>query len=211
MLKTVIYLIGRLYCFFSKKLNDVFWHEYLLAFCSIRKEIEVSNTGKLRFNGKTILSVEPGSRVVLGDNVVINSSYHTISPSVSKIYVYKGGCLTIGSNTGLSSTAIICNERITLGSNVNIGAGCLILDSNMHSTDWRVRSNRLLDSSRNATKAPITIMNNVFIGARCIICKGVTIGENTMIAAGSVVVKDIPANCIAGGNPCKVIKYIDVS
>ena len=79
----------------------------------------------------------------------------------------------------------------------------------MHSTDWRVRADRYLDIPNKAAKAPVVIEDNVFIGARCIINKGVRIGEKTMIAAGSVVVKDIPANCIAGGNPCKVIKYID--
>ena len=92
--------------------------------------------------------------------------------------------------------------------NVNIGAGCLILDSNMHSTDWRVRADRKNDRPEKAAKAPVIIEDNVFIGARSIINKGVTIGRCSMVAAGSVVVKDIPANCIAGGNPCKVIKYI---
>lgn len=54
--------------------------------------------------------------------------------------------------------------------------------------------------------ASVHIGNNVFIGMHCMIMKGVTIGENSIIAAGSVVSKDIPANCIAGGVPCKVIR-----
>ena len=56
--------------------------------------------------------------------------------------------------------------------------------------------------------APIEIGDDVFIGARCIICKGVTIGDRTIIAAGSIVVNNIPADCIAGGNPCKIIRHI---
>jgi acetyltransferase-like isoleucine patch superfamily enzyme len=55
----------------------------------------------------------------------------------------------------------------------------------------------------------VIIEDDVFIGARSVICKGVTIGARSIIAAGSVVVKDIPADCIAGGNPCKVIKYLN--
>ena len=51
-------------------------------------------------------------------------------------------------------------------------------------------------------------MDDVWIGARCIILKGVTIGERSVIGAGSVVVSDIPADCIAAGNPCKVIRSI---
>ena len=54
----------------------------------------------------------------------------------------------------------------------------------------------------------VIIENDVFIGARTIINKGVCIGARTIIAAGSVVVSDIPADVIAGGNPCKVIKKI---
>lgn len=55
---------------------------------------------------------------------------------------------------------------------------------------------------------PIRIGNNVWIGGGAIICPGVTIGDNTTIAAGSVVTKDVPANVLAGGNPCRVIKEL---
>lgn len=56
---------------------------------------------------------------------------------------------------------------------------------------------------------PVTIGNNCWIGGGSVICPGVTIGENTVIGAGSVVTKDIPANCVAAGNPCRVIRQID--
>lgn len=55
----------------------------------------------------------------------------------------------------------------------------------------------------------MVIGNNCWIGANSVICLGVTIGENTVIGAGSVVTKDIPANCVAAGNPCRVIREID--
>jgi maltose O-acetyltransferase len=55
---------------------------------------------------------------------------------------------------------------------------------------------------------PVQIGNNVWIGGGAIICPGVTIGDNTTIAAGSVVVKDIPSGVIAGGNPCRIIKEL---
>ncbi|MEZ9704234.1 sugar O-acetyltransferase [Vibrio breoganii] len=57
---------------------------------------------------------------------------------------------------------------------------------------------------------PIKIGNNAWLGGGVIVCPGVTIGENAVIGAGSVVVKDIPANVVAAGNPCKVIRTIDV-
>lgn len=56
---------------------------------------------------------------------------------------------------------------------------------------------------------PVTIGDRVWIGAGAIVCPGVTIGENAVIGAGSVVTKDIPANCIAVGNPCRVIREIN--
>lgn len=79
----------------------------------------------------------------------------------------------------------------------------MIFDTNFHNTDWRVR--RTPEDIKTAKTAPISIGDDCFIGARCIICKGVKIGARSIIAAGSVVVSDIPEDCIAGGNPCKVI------
>ena len=57
--------------------------------------------------------------------------------------------------------------------------------------------------------APVKIGDNCWIGAGVIICPGISIGENTVIGAGSMVTKDIPANCVAVGNPCKVVREID--
>ena len=96
-------------------------------------------------------------------------------------------------------------KSVTIGHHVMIGAGCLITDSNQHSIDWR---ERCMDGDRNKKSTPVVIGDYVFIGARSIVLKGVVIGEKSIIAAGSVVTKDIPANCLAGGNPCKVIKHL---
>jgi maltose O-acetyltransferase len=52
----------------------------------------------------------------------------------------------------------------------------------------------------------VTIGDNVWLGGGCIICPGVTIGDNSVIGAGGVVVRDIPANCVAVGNPCRIVK-----
>jgi len=93
---------------------------------------------------------------------------------------------------------------------VNIGAGCLIFDSNFHCPDWRIRGSGNREEDVNSAKtASVYIGNYVFIGARCIICKGVHIGDKSIVAAGSVVVKDIPAGEIWGGNPAHFIKRID--
>ncbi|EGB94979.1 galactoside O-acetyltransferase [Clostridium sp. D5] len=56
---------------------------------------------------------------------------------------------------------------------------------------------------------PVIIENNCWIGAGAVICPGVRIGENSVVGAGSIVTKDIPPNCVAAGNPCRVIREID--
>lgn len=120
-----------------------------------------------------------------------------------------GGHLEVGNNSGFSQSSIICTQSIKIGNNVKIGAGCLIMDSNFHSLDYLKRRNRSTDSL-NARREAVTIDDDVFIGARCIVGKGVHIGARTIIASGSVVVNDLPSDCIAGGNPCKIIKRLDL-
>lgn len=72
-----------------------------------------------------------------------------------------------------------------------------------HPTDPEVRL------SGQEFAAPVRIGNNVWIGGGAIICPGVTIGDHSTIAAGSVVVKDIPARVVAGGNPCRIIRQLE--
>lgn len=112
-------------------------------------------------------------------------------------------------------------SNIYVGNNVYINYGCVILDCNTvhigenvliapyvqiytayHPTDPETRL------TGRELAAPIKIGKNVWIGGGVIICPGVTIGDNTTIGAGSVVIKDIPANVIAAGNPCHIIRYL---
>jgi acetyltransferase-like isoleucine patch superfamily enzyme len=109
----------------------------------------------------------------------------------------KNALITIGNNNGFSGTVIGCFKEINIGNNVKCGANTLITDS-----DWH------LEDSRSGLPSTINIEDNVWLGVNVTVLKGVTIGENTIIGAGSVVVKNIPPNCVAAGNPCKVIKQL---
>ena len=91
--------------------------------------------------------------------------------------------------------------KITIGDNVMLGPK-VALYAVSHPIDPQVR---ILNYDY---PVPITIGSNVWIGGSAVICPGVTIGDNTIIGAGSVVTKDIPANVIAAGNPCRVIRPI---
>lgn len=107
--------------------------------------------------------------------------------------------IKIGNNCGFSGTVIGCFSNITLGNNVRCGANTLITDS-----DWHI------DDTRSGKPRPVIIENNVWLGVNVMVLKGVTIGENAVIGAGSVVTRDIPSNVVAAGNPCKVIKKIEL-
>ena len=114
--------------------------------------------------------------------------------------------MNVGDNSGMSSSCIWCINSITIGNNVDIGANCVIIDNDAHSLDYRIRRIPSLDI---ANSAPIVIEDDVLIGTNSIILKGVRIGARSIIGAGSVVTKDIPSDCIAAGNPCRVIKRIN--
>ena len=97
--------------------------------------------------------------------------------------------------TVLDEANVTIGDDCFFGPNVSIYTAC-------HSTDPEERN------SRKEWALPVTVGNNVWIGGAVTILPGVTIGDNVTIGAGSVVVKDIPSNCVAVGNPCRVVKYL---
>lgn len=173
----------------------------LLQDLQIKREIR----NKGGFVGKQVDLTILG-KFSFGKSLVLNDTGIDL-PNRTQIVVQEKGELSFGNFSGISSTSIYCKEKITIGNHVNIGAGCLIMDSNFHSLDWELRSNRETDCI-NAQNAPVHIEDYAFIGARSIICKGVTIGQRSIVAAGSVVVTDIPSDQIWGGNPATFIKMI---
>jgi acetyltransferase-like isoleucine patch superfamily enzyme len=103
---------------------------------------------------------------------------------------------------------LVCpGTRIMSATAISIGDGCMMAqDVCITDSDWHDLYDRSLPIGNTE---PVKIGNNVWIGDSAIISKGVTIGDNAIIGAGAIVVKDIPANAIAGGNPAVVIKYLD--
>ena len=164
---------------------------------------------KCFFFGLTHLRINKDSNVIIGDEFIARSGVNAGIDCVNgcKIAVGKSATQIIGECSGMTNSIIQCHEKITIGHHVNIGAGCLIMDSNFHSTNWEDRLDRRKDIE-NHRNAPVAIGDVCFIGARSIICKGVTIGDHSMIAAGSVVTKDVPANELWGGNPATFIKKL---
>ncbi len=166
------------------------------------------------------LHVHPKSSVTIGDSFTMTSgeNFNPLCRNIKgTIYAEREDTvIKIGNHVGMSSTCLWAKREIIIDDHVNIGGDCIMMDSDAHNLDWHVRdSGEMFDATttmdvHTAACKPIHIGSHVLIGARCIILKGVTIGRGSVIAAGSVVTKSIPENVIAGGNPCRVIKPLDV-
>ena len=163
------------------------------------------------------LKIHVGALVQIGNNCTIMSGagLNPLSRNIKTcIYVGKKATLKLGNDVGISSSTLWVKESVSIGNSVAIGADCIIMDTDAHNLDWKIRcsveTNEYGESVDmvTAASAPIVIEDNVLVGARCIILKGVTIGARSIIGSGSIVTKDIPSDCIAAGNPCKVIKSI---
>ena len=154
----------------------------------------------------------PQSEIEIGDDCIIRSNFWSNLIGLYQrtiIIAKRGGKIIIGKNVGISGATIYAWNHIEIGDNTIIGANCKILDSDLHPVE---PENRLKSDYTDYVKtAPIFIGKNCFIGCNTLILKGVAIGDNSTVGAGSVVTKNIPANVIAAGNPAKVIKLLETA
>ena len=165
----------------------------------------------LRIRGPFKLIIRKDANLKIGDSFSMSSGMmlNPLSRNIkSMIRIDDNANVIIGNNVGISSSCLWSKESITFGDNVKIGADCLFFDSDMHSLNYVNRRNPPADI-KDAKSAPIIIGNDVFIGTRSIITKGITIGDCSIIASGSVVVKSVPPNEVWGGNPAKFIRKLN--
>ena len=188
------------------RISNILFHKFYFFFVTqiVRMTWRLCGVkfGKnLRLSGWCQMVRFEGSNIKIGDNVHFNSSpfgnHIGLNRKCSITTETQDAELTIGDNCGFSSTNICCFNSIKIGRNVRVGANSVIMDSDFHNDDARV-----------GRAKPIQIDDNVWIGANVIVMKGVHIGENCLVGLNSVVTKDIPANSIAAGVPCKVIKSV---
>ena len=151
----------------------------------------------------------PKSTIEIGthfkcNNKLTSNSIGIIQPTVFNVTI-PGSSIRIGDNVGISGSTLNASTSITIGNNVLIGSGCLITDTDSHPLNWQERKEQQNDKT---ACAPIVIEDDVFIGARSIVLKGVTIGKGAVIGAGSVVSRDVPDFSVVCGNPAKVVKTL---
>ncbi|RYY46146.1 MAG: acyltransferase [Chitinophagaceae bacterium] len=154
------------------------------------------------------LSIIGKGKIKVGNNVIINSGIKKNPVGLATktiLFCYPNATISMGNNIGISNSLLCAMNSIIIEDNVRIGGGTQILDNDFHSL---YLPQRLSNPDPDIKSKPVLIKAGAFIGCNSIILKGVTIGERSVIAAGSVVTKSIPADEIWGGNPAHFIKSL---
>lgn len=165
----------------------------------------------LRCLGQPIVQVAKGASLSIGDSAVLVSRSSGTALGVSHPVILR--CLTseasmeIGDDCGFSGTTICAAKLVRIGNRCLFGADAMVFDTDFH--NHAPEGRRYAKPDWDAISREVVIGDDVFIGARAIVCKGVTIGDGAIIAAGSVVVSDVPPKAVAGGNPARVLRMLD--
>jgi acetyltransferase-like isoleucine patch superfamily enzyme len=158
-----------------------------------------------RISWQTLIH-KPRGRLEIGDNCIISCRFSFDRPDAS---------ILIGDRCFIGASHFVSADCIQVEDDVVISWGVTVVDHNSHAIH---SSDRLADVANHArgekdwssvTRAKVVLERGCWIGFNAIILKGVTIGKGAVIAAGSVVTKDVPANTIFGGNPAKLIRKIN--
>lgn len=163
---------------------------------------------QFKYLGKGGAYFKPRYIKVFGENVYVDDFPTLIGASDANIQLTSWN---IGDHKGeliIGKYSLITpGVRIMAANKIEIGDACMIAHgAYISDADWH----GIYDRAKPVGKTrPIVLQDNVWIGDSAIICKGVTIGKNSIIAAGAVVTKDVPENCIYAGNPAKFVKNLD--
>lgn len=169
---------------------------------------EVSVGSNAIIDYKTVI-INKKNKINIGSNVYLRSvskGYQAGMPFPTTLLTdVKNATISIGNNTRINGAYIHAQDSITLGSNCVVASGVNIIDTNGHEL---YSYNRTINRDK---PEQIEIGDNVWIGLNAIILKGTTIGDNSVVGAGSVVKGNFPANSLIVGNPAQVVKILDLT
>lgn len=167
-------------------------------------DVDIAPTARVRFRG---MSGPLPSRISIGEGSIFQGSIAADRPEA---------VVRIGSNTFVGGSILVSAYRIEIGDDVLMSWGCTVVDHDSHPLHWDDRRTDVSDTLvgkpkdwSNVTIRPVSIGNKAWIGFNVIILKGVTIGEGAIVAAGSVVTKDVPPYAIVAGNPARFIRNVE--
>lgn len=165
-----------------------------------------------RFLGQPLVTRHAESRISIGERLVATSQSRGTALGVRGPVILRtlsnSASLIIGDDAGMSGTVICAASTVRIGSRCLFGADSMVFDTDFHNHDpgGDGRPPRRYSSPDwAAISAPITIGDDVFIGARAIVSKGVTIGSGSIVAAGSIVTRDVPGRVVVAGVPARII------
>lgn len=174
------------------------YYGFLVSIISVFRGISIGKGG--HFYGLPHFRRYAFSTITIGNNCTFRSDHTSNLIGVNHECILsthdEKAKIIIGDNCGFSGVTIGAATEIRIGNNVLCGANSVITDF-----DWHLNIS-------GTDPAPVVIHDNVWIGLNAVILKGVEIGKNSIIGANSLVVRSIPPNVIAGGNPCKILKQI---
>lgn len=140
-------------------------------------------------------------KIVIGNNVFL-----------SGWLISDGGKIIVGNNTIINKNTIIRSlNLVKIGKYCDIANDCAIQDHNSRSLDYGERRKYMLTGKfdEKVLNSPVVIGDDVWIGRRVTILKGVTIGDRAILATNAVITKDVPSSSVAAGNPAKIVKKLD--
>jgi galactoside O-acetyltransferase len=166
------------------------------------KSLQIAPRSKVR---RRALRLRPGCVVRVGDRSTLRA----------KVFFDRSDALlSIGDRTFVGGSTIVIANRVEIGDDVLIAWGCTIIDHDSHAVRFSDRRNdatNWYDGNKDWSHVgiePVIIENKVWIGLNALILKGVTIGEGSVVAAGSVVTGDVPPHVVVAGNPARVVREL---
>lgn len=176
---------------------------------------QLQTDGAIRVLGRLPVFKLPGtSSIKLGSKVVLNSDDENSNTALTyrcTLACGLKGTIEIGDNSMLNGVSITAYQKVSIGKNCQIASCTLISDTDYHPIDPQIRLRESMGYKIDhsvVNKREVSIGDNVWIGWGVIILKGVNIGNNSIVAAGTVLVDDVPENVIVAGNPARVVKKI---
>lgn len=151
------------------------------------------------------ISSRSGCRMMVGTNSLISA---TVS------FDRDNAVVLVGDRTFIGASNIVCANRVTIGDDVLISWGCTIVDHNSHSVVWEERKDDVVNWQCGRKEwqyvkiSSVNICSKAWLGFNSIILKGVTIGEGAIVAAGSVVTRDVDPYTVVAGNPAKFVRAL---
>jgi acetyltransferase-like isoleucine patch superfamily enzyme len=183
---------------FFSKLKKLTWHKVRIRLSGV--VFFVLNCHRIKFQSPPVINGRFPNINARGQVFLGRSCFFLSLQSRQQIDALKGATIEIGDGSFLNEGVNICASiKVTIGDYAKIGNNVCIIDTDFHP----------VAPTTPVRKQAVAIGKNVWIGANCIILAGVTIGDHSVIAAGSVVTGALPSKCVAAGVPARVVKTFE--